>query len=280
MIAPTRALVVEDIDNWIYILDRAARRAGASEVVVCKDLRAVEDALLRARFDVAILDVGLDPDDNFNKDGIKALEAIRETDDGSTRCVLVTGWEGGDRLDLHARAQQQYGVDWAYMKEKYEAHQVIAKLTELLEQASARRLSQSTPMANLCAGVEPFMFEDKLINTLFPTGGVKTVYSLVSRLLSSAIPLVAMYPSAPMQHGEGGTWVGLYWSRSLATAMAIGLASAGGWHQAEDKNKVPADLRRVLGANVEADLIESVRERNVEGRVWELPGLDRDKFAG
>ena len=78
MKAPTRALVVEDIEAWVYILDRAARRAGASEVVVCQNLQMVRDALRSARFDVAILDIGLDPDDDLNSDGIKALEAIRE----------------------------------------------------------------------------------------------------------------------------------------------------------------------------------------------------------
>jgi CheY-like chemotaxis protein len=137
--APTRALIVEDIETWVYTLDRAARRAGASEVVVCENLQAVKDALRKARFDVAILDVGLDPDDDLNSDGIKALEAIREKDGGSTRCVMITGWQGGDVLDLQADAQHRLGMDWAYMKDKYEAHTVIVKLSELLEQAPERR---------------------------------------------------------------------------------------------------------------------------------------------
>jgi len=104
--APTRALIVEDIETWVYILDRAARRAGASEIVVCGNLQMVGDALRSARFDVAILDVGLDPDDDLNSDGIKALEAIREMDGSGTRCVLITGWQGGDRMDLQESIQR------------------------------------------------------------------------------------------------------------------------------------------------------------------------------
>lgn len=278
MKAPTRALIVEDIDTWVYTLDRAARRAGASEVVVCENLQLVKDALRSARFDVAILDVGLDPDDDLNSDGIKALEAIREIDGGGTRCVLVTGWQGGDRMDLQARAQQEHGVDWAYMKENYEAHTVIAKLTELLEQAPARRLSQTTPMANLCADVEPYHFESQLLGALSPNGGVQTLYSLVSRLFSSAIPVIAMHPAVPMEKGPDGVWIGLYWSRALATAVAVGLAPAVGWQG--DESSVPTDLLRLLPAGVVPDLIERVRERNVQGRLWELPGLDRDEFLG
>lgn len=277
MKAPTRALIVEDINTWVYTLDRAARRAGASEVVVCENLSMVKDALRRARFDVAILDVGLDPDDDLNSDGIKALEAIREADGLTTRCVLVTGWQG-DRMDLQAGAQQKFGIDWAYMKERYEAHQVIEKLTGLLEEASARRLSQKTPMANLCADVEPWHFENQLVDALSPHGGVQTLYSLVSRLLSSAIPVVAIRPEAPMAEGPDGVWTGLYWSRALATAVAVKLAPAPAWQR--DESNVPSDLLRLLSDGVAPDLIENVRERNVHGRLWELPTLARDKFPG
>ncbi|NUR58529.1 MAG: response regulator [Catenulispora sp.] len=275
MKAPTRALIVEDHDTWVLILERAARRAGASEVIACADLQAVKEALRSARFDVAILDVGLDPDDQLNSDGIRVLELIREMDGGGTRCVLVTGWQGGDRMDLQAKAQRDHGVDWAYMKENYEAHTVIAKLSELLDQAGTRRLSQTTPMANLGASVEPWLFEGDLTAALSPKGGVQTLYSLVSRLLSSAIPVVAMTPAKPMAPGPGGVWVGLYWSRALAAALAVGLAPAAEW---PDDADIPADLARLLPAGIVPELIESKQERNVKGCLWELPGVSRDMF--
>lgn len=277
MKAPTRALVVEDHDTWVHILDRAARRAGVSDVVVCENLQMVKDALRSARFDVAILDIGLDPDDDLNSDGFRALEVIREVDGGGTRCVLITGWQG-DRMALQAEAQQKFGIDWAYMKEKYEAHAVIAKLAELLQQAPERRLSQTTPMASLCASVEPFHFEGQLLDALSPNGGVQTLYSLVSRLLSSAIPVVAMHPAKPIEQGSDGAWIGMYWSRALATAIAVGLAPAVGWQ--DDQSRVPTELARLLPVGVEHDLVETARERNVQGWLWEIPALDRDKFPG
>jgi CheY-like chemotaxis protein len=277
--APTRALVVEDIDHWIYTLSRAARRAGASEVVACENLEGVKEALRHARFDIAILDVGLDPDDDLNSDGIKALEAIRAVDGLGTRCVLVTGWQGGDRMDLQAAAQLKYGVDWAYMKERYDALTLIAKLTELLEQAAERRLAMTTAMQNLGGGsptLDPLRFERQLIDALSPTGGVQTIYSLVPRLLSSAIPLIAKDPAMPIGKGADGVCVGLYWSRALSSAVAVGLASASQWD--DDDSSVPAELARVLPTGVKPDRIARVRERNIQGRLWELPGLDRNDF--
>jgi ActR/RegA family two-component response regulator len=277
MRAPTRALVVEDIESWVYTLSRAARRAGASEVIVCENLDQVRDALRVARFDIAILDVGLDPDDDVNDDGIVALEMIREMDGGGTRCVLVTGWQGGDRMDLQAKASQKYGIDWAYMKEKYEAHAVIAKLTELLEHAPERRLSLATPMANLGANTDSWIFEGQLLEAISPKGGVQTLYAAVSRLISSAIPLLALHPDKPMETGPDGVSVGVYWSRALATAVAVGLTSSRAWQ--EDEGRIPVNLQRFLPAHVTPDLTERVQERDVLGWLWELPGVDIDKFV-
>jgi ActR/RegA family two-component response regulator len=275
--APTRALIVEDIRTWAYTLSRAARRAGVSEIVVCETLHDVREALRSARFDVAILDVGLDPDDDRNSDGIGALESIREMDGGGTRCVLVTGWQGGDRMALQARVHEKFGVDGAYMKEKYDARALIDKLTDLLEKASARRLSlpQKTPMENLCANVEPLYFEADLISTLSPKDGVQTLYSVVSRLLSSAIPLIARRPAKPMEEGSDGAWAGVYWSRALATAVAVGLAPATGW---QIENAAPAYLRHLVPGTVVPELIDSARERNVEGWLFELPQLSIEQF--
>lgn len=274
---PTRALLVEDVESWVSILSRAVRRAGISEIVTCENLPAAREALRKARFDVAILDIGLDEADDLNKDGVKVLEAIREVDTASTRCVLVTGWQGGDRLALASDAQDKFGVDYAFMKEKYDAHALIEKLTELLQQAAASRLDK-TPMENLGANMEPFPFETQLLHALDPHGGVQTIYTLVSRLLSGAIPLVAQHPGQPIGIWPGDVSVGLYWSRALSTAVAVGLGPAPAW--LEDRSVIPDRVKELLPGGVVPELIDRTRERNIQGRLWELPGIDRDEFPG
>jgi ActR/RegA family two-component response regulator len=274
---PTRALLVEDVESWVSILGRAVRRAGISEIVTCENLQAAREALRKARFDVAILDIGLDEADDLNKDGVKVLEAIREVDTASTRCVLVTGWQGGDRLALASDAQDKFGVDYAFMKEKYDAHALIEKLTELLQQAAASRLDK-TPMENLGASMEPFPFETQLLHALDPHGGVQTIYTLVSRLLSGAIPLVAQHPGQPIGIWPGDVSVGLYWSRALSTAVAVGLGPAPAW--LEDRSVIPDRVKELLPGGVNPELIDRTRERNIQGRLWELPGIDRDQFPG
>jgi CheY-like chemotaxis protein len=273
---PTRVLIVEDDDAWTGILTRAARRAGVSDIVDCENLPAARDALRKARFDVAILDIGLDPADDLNQDGVKVLEAIREVDTGSTRCVLVTGWQGGDRLALTSAAQERFGVDWAFMKEKYDAHALIAKVTELIEQAAATRLGK-TPMENLGADVDPYLFQDRLLDALSPShGGVQTVFRLVSRLLGPVIPLIAQHPDRPMEMQPRDMAVGLYWSRALSAAVAVAFGRATAWP--DDDSELPEAVRRLVPRGVQPELIETTREHNTQGRLYELPGIDRDEF--
>jgi hypothetical protein len=87
-----------------------------------------------------------------------------------------------------------------------------------------------------------------------------------------------MHPEVPMEKGPDGGGVGLYWSRALATAVAVELAPAMGWPG--DESNVGHNLGHLLPADVVPDLLERVRERNVQGRLWELPGLDRNTFPG
>ncbi|MGH3246674.1 MAG: hypothetical protein ACRDOI_10755, partial [Trebonia sp.] len=155
---------------------------------------------------------------------------------------------------------------------------VSDKITELLEQA-ARRRSRKTPMETLSAGTDPpYRFDDWPLDALSPAGGVQTIYSLVSRLLNSAFPVIARRPVMPIEKGRDGVGVGVFWSRALGAAVGVGLAPADAWTDGEIE--APESLARLLPAGVTPGLIENVRERNIAGRLWELPGVDRDEFRG
>ena len=81
-----------------------------------------------------------------------------------------------------------------------------------------------------------------------------------------------------MHKGPDGTCIGVYWSRTLSAAVAVGLAPAESWP--EEEGAMPASLAHLLPDGITPDLLEAVRERNVQGRLWELPGLDSSSFPG
>jgi hypothetical protein len=90
------------------------------------------------------------------------------------------------------------------------------------------------------------------------------------------IPLLADKPAQPMEKGPDGVCIGVYWSRTLSAAVAVGLAPEDSWP--EDAAAVPTVLSHLLPAGITPDLLEAVRVRDVGGRLWELPGLDRNSF--
>ena len=80
-----------------------------------------------------------------------------------------------------------------------------------------------------------------------------------------------------METGPDDVTVGMYWSRALSTAVAIGLAPAVAWTGRRVRSR---GLRRLLPDGARPDCIETMRERNIQGRLWEMPGLHRDAFPG
>jgi hypothetical protein len=183
--------------------------------------------------------------------------------------IALTTTEG-QRLDRHGAARITRPVT---------RRAGIVKHVSPHTHAHERWVGRMIPLENLRAMMAPGHFDDQLLDVLSPAGGVQTFYSLVPRLLGSVIPLVAMHPFMPMQKGPDGGCVGLYWSRALATAVAVALSPANGW-QGGDESTILEDLARRLPGGVVPDLIERARERNVQGWLWELPGIGRDEFPG
>jgi DNA-binding response OmpR family regulator len=277
MNAPTRAIIVEDVEAWMFSFQRAARLAGISETYACSNLGQVREALRQARFDIAILDLGLDPDDDLNSEGAEALEMIRSQDGPATQVVLVTGWQGGDRMSMQSSLTNRFGVDWAYMKDRYEANDLIEKLSELLTQTRSRQAGAPVaPMGDLEGEADSMRFQSDLLGRLKPTGGVETLFTLVGHLLSPVVPLIASTPQQPMVYGPDATCLGVYWSRALAAAVAVELSSRP--DSAKDEDALDT-VRQRLG--IDRVVLQSrASQKNLVGRLWELPGLERIEFPG
>ena len=112
------------------------------------------------------------------------------------------------------------------MKEKYDARSVIAKLTELLEGSPARRLSQATPMANLGGNAQPSRSKASCSTRSPQTAGSRPSTRWRRGSSAPVLPLLAEEPALPMEKGNDGVYVGVYWSRTLSAAVAVGLARA------------------------------------------------------
>lgn len=94
-------LIVEDSESWQRNLSAYVKKAGG-EPVVAANLGAVQDEVRKRCFDVAIVDLGLDPENDENRDGYRAVQKIRGYGRGihgfcdGTAIVVVTAHYNAD----------------------------------------------------------------------------------------------------------------------------------------------------------------------------------------
>ena len=82
-------------------------------------------------------------------------------------------------------------------------------------------------MANLGAShASRSALKAQLLDALYPSGGSPDPLLAGARRLRSVMPLLAEQAARPMERGPDGVCVGVYWSRALSAAVAVGLAPA------------------------------------------------------
>ncbi|GAB4580862.1 MAG: hypothetical protein Fur0022_36060 [Anaerolineales bacterium] len=85
-----RALVIEDEPSWQDVLTEILRDAGLA-VDVASSFTEAEEKLRAMPHRLAVVDLSLAASDHNNRDGLRALDAIRRLDPGCT-AILLTGF--------------------------------------------------------------------------------------------------------------------------------------------------------------------------------------------
>jgi RNA polymerase sigma factor (sigma-70 family) len=127
----TRALVIEDEESWQHILTEILADLGL-EVDVAENLDAAVDAMREASHRLAVVDLSLDNRDHRNRDGLHALDAVRQYDPG---CVplLLTGYA---TVEIAVDALTQYGAFTCLRKENFTRSSFREVVREALAKAS------------------------------------------------------------------------------------------------------------------------------------------------
>jgi RNA polymerase sigma factor (sigma-70 family) len=127
----TRALVIEDEESWQHILSEILADLGL-EVDVAENLEAAVEAMRAAPHRLAVVDLSLDNRDHRNRDGLHALDAVRQYDPG---CVplLLTGYA---TVEIAVDALTQYGAFTCLRKENFTRSGFREVVREALANAS------------------------------------------------------------------------------------------------------------------------------------------------
>ncbi len=95
-------LIIDDQENWRIALKTLIEEAGV-RVTVAPNFADAKRALTTERFDLALLDVRLVDEDEFNVEGLDLLHLIRAANP-ETKTVILTGYPESVRVTPDADA--------------------------------------------------------------------------------------------------------------------------------------------------------------------------------
>jgi DNA-binding NtrC family response regulator len=101
-----RILIVDDQRNWRRTLKQILSAEG-HEVVLAATLAEAEAALSGATFDLAIVDMRLVDEDEYDVQGIELLNLIKKREP-QTCAIILTGYR---TEELEQKARREYGAD-------------------------------------------------------------------------------------------------------------------------------------------------------------------------
>ena len=116
-----RALIVDDDSRWRTILSEILSELGCMITAT-----AAPPARLDG-YDLAVLDIALDPNDAGNRDGLTLLRRLARS---GTRCLMLSGWIN---TDVQAEIEQEPHVLGVLRKDGFQR----ATFVNLIQQAFA-----------------------------------------------------------------------------------------------------------------------------------------------
>jgi|SRR5947209_19135801 len=261
-----KVLVVDDRDlireTWRDLLEEN----GGFATDGAASLAAAVAATDCVRYDVALVDVRLDPDDLANRDGISFVKHLRWLDEG-TRPVVFT-----DIFDDPMLIREILLVHEAadFMSKQHLAEHGNAALIESVQKAASLGRKWQVEAADKALKVVTSSVSDEDLFRIGFKGGAETLrraFRLACSYLVPLMPQIGHRPAITMIDG-GKVFNGRFWSKGQGTAVEI-LAFSSKTHAATLESGWNIGQRR------------SLHNRDTAGlsvQVFDCPELGRAEF--
>jgi hypothetical protein len=262
-------LIVEDEADWRANYQRVAKRLGITEMQVAEDLAGAEAILRNRTFAVAIVDVGLDVDDDSNTDGLKVMALIRALGD-ATNILVVTGRHGHDVVQITRDALRTYKAYDTIGKVPIEPNELQRLVAGALKDYKDNEANGQPAVHDVLRGDDdPQVWDHRMISGL-RVKGAASLYSFLTGLFGRFLPVVAR-PGSPSVRldVENAVAHGGYWSRGVGQAVVVAFGPKGDFAS----HCGPALANYELG-----ELLHSATAGDLEGAVYALPSEGRDTF--
>jgi len=269
-----KVLIVDDERSWREFYEDELRQMGVGVVRSAKNLMEAQAAVESMRFAVAVVDVGLDENDDRNVDGLQVMQRIRDAGD-QTSIIVVTGRSGRDVLPIVRDSMKRYGALDAVAKGTLlpaELRKLVESGIETFDDAIAneRRLVYDAVRGDLPQA----LWDDKIMRGVGIDGGAVGLYAALETLFRPFVPLLAGQPKGVQILDDVAC--GVFWSRGIGRPIVGCFGEGKRIHESMEQARSSGML---LGSYRVGELVKEYRSRSNQGAVYVLADGVRSEYG-
>jgi ActR/RegA family two-component response regulator len=264
-----KVLVIEDDGPSRKKYTQVIKEAGY-DVDAVGSLDEAVKAVDRKTYHVAVVDITLDLDDVFNRDGLRAIEHLQELGEGTESIVL----SGQSEVDVVADAFHKFGqIHYLNKNSLKQWSDISASVNTAFGKARIKHLGPFHSTSRVFSGKSNEMaWEHKCLALLKPSEGAAGLGKFLQGFIKPLTPLLPRRDAvSPSTLDEGRQRVTAeFWSKGIGGAVRVLLVPA---RHAESVLGEASSLDGV------GELIHRYEKANIVGLAFSADALGREQFA-
>lgn len=261
-------LIVEDDPDWIELIQEDASAADVT-FHVSRSLSEALTSLEARRFNAALIDMSLIPDDRTNRDGEKVIRVLDGLAEG-TQVAVLSGHTGPS---LASKLAMLFGTP-LIRKHSSGTDDLPQLLRQMVSRGRAQRPRPATAQSTLRGSLSGIDWEILLSNAVRGvSGGSYFLNRFLAETMAKFTPLANPANGSALANVEENVLGGHYWSRRHG--VAVGLLV--GRSEAVDKVIASKILERQFDASGDSEELSRRARADVTGVVQRM-GLPRELY--
>lgn len=263
-------LVIEDMAGSRETYAQAISLAGYS-VDTVENLQEAINAINRKTYHVAVVDITLDAEDEYNRDGLKIIEYLHNLGEGTQAIIL----SGQNTLEVAIEAFERFNLAKYLDKRKLKA---IAELNSAVDDAykkcNIKKYGTHRSLLSFLAGKDDEMvWTGKCLSILQPMegwSGLNVFFSGFCEPLTPILPRKNAEKITYVDEKERCVW-GEFWSKGLGQPISIFVYT-------ESYGNGILKIGKTDRWEI-THLIHKHEKANILGLAFTLPQVDRSDFV-